>query len=79
MKIALDAMGGDRAPEVNIVGARDALSLYPRIDTLFLTGDADTLKKECRKHDLTDSRMEIVHAPEVVGMSESAVNAIRRK
>jgi glycerol-3-phosphate acyltransferase PlsX len=79
MKIALDAMGGDRGPEVNIVGARDALSQYPRIDTLFLTGDADTLKKGCRQHGLTDSRMEIVHAPEVVGMSESAVNAIRRK
>ena len=79
MKIALDAMGGDHAPEVSLVGARDALSLYPQIDTLFLVGDADTLKQGCRQHGLTDSRVEIVHAPEVVEMSESAVNAIRRK
>lgn len=79
MKIALDAMGGDHAPEVSLVGARDALSLYPQIDTLFLVGDAGTLKQGCRQHGLTDSRVEIVHAPEVVEMSESAVNAIRRK
>ena len=79
MKIALDAMGGDHAPKVCLVGARNALSLYPQIETLFLVGDADILKQGCRQHDLTDPRVEIVHAPEVVGMSESAVNAIKRK
>ncbi len=79
MKIALDAMGGDHAPKVCLVGARNALSLYPQIETLFLVGDADILKQGCRQHDLTDPRVKIVHAPEVVGMSESAVNAIKRK
>lgn len=79
MKIALDAMGGDQAPEVNIVGARDALALYPKIEKLYLVGDADTLEKECSKHGLSDGRVNIVHASEVVGMSESAVNALRRK
>lgn len=79
MKIALDAMGGDRAPEVNIVGARDALALSPSMETLFLVGDADTLEAGCLQHGLNDSRLEIIHAPEVVGMSESAVSAIRRK
>ena len=78
MKIALDAMGGDHAPGVNIMGARDALTLYPGIESLFLVGDKATLERECRQHELTDSRMEIVHAPDVIGMSESAITGIRR-
>ena len=39
MKIALDAMGGDKAPGINVIGARDALALYPRIEELLLVGD----------------------------------------
>ena len=79
MKIALDAMGGDKAPEVVVVGARDALALYPKIKKLYLVGDAGTIEKECGKQGLTDSRLNIVHAPEVIGMHESAVKGLRRK
>ena len=79
MKIALDAMGGDRAPEVNIVGAREALALNSKIETLFLVGDEAALKDECAKHGLTDPRAKIVHASEIVEMSESAVKAVRKK
>jgi len=39
MKIALDAMGGDKAPLVNIEGAREALALYPQIEKIYLVGD----------------------------------------
>jgi glycerol-3-phosphate acyltransferase PlsX len=79
MKIALDAMGGDKAPEVVVVGARDALAHYPKIKKLYLVGDADTIEKECGKQGLTDSRLNIVHAPEVIEMHESAVKGLRRK
>ncbi len=79
MKIALDAMGGDNAPEVNIVGARDALALYPSIEILYLVGDKDILTKECAKHKLTDPRIEIVHATQVVAMHESGATTLRTK
>lgn len=79
MKIALDAMGGDQAPDVTIGGARNALAAYPSIERLFLVGDESRLREGCREKKLNDSRLEIIHAPEVVGMSESAVGAIRRK
>ena len=72
-------MGGDRAPDVTIGGARDALELYPAIERLFLVGDEGTLQQGCREQNLIDPRLEIVHAPEVVEMSESAVDAVRRK
>ncbi len=79
MKIALDAMGGDKAPEVNVVGARDALELYSEIEILYLVGDKDILAKECAKHKLTDSRIKIVHASQVVEMHESGAKTLRTK
>ena len=36
MKVALDAMGGDHAPAINIGGAIDALLHYPKLQHLYL-------------------------------------------
>ncbi len=79
MKIALDAMGGDKAPLVNIEGAREALALYPNIEKIFLVGDEQLLKAECEKCKLTDPRIEIVHASQVVAMNESGTKTLRSK
>jgi len=79
MRIALDAMGGDKAPLVNIEGAREALELYPQITKLFLVGDESILKKECTVHKLTDSRVELIHAEQVVAMDESGATTLRSK
>ncbi|MDQ8190932.1 phosphate acyltransferase PlsX [Roseibacillus persicicus] len=79
MIIALDAMGGDNSPDVNVIGARDALSLYPQISEIVLVGDKATLSESCARNSLTDPRARIVHASEVVEMHESGAKAIRRK
>ncbi len=80
MKVALDAMGGDYAPSINIGGAIDALRYYPKLSHLYLVGDEEVLKAECRKHGLTlDERVSIVHAPEVIGMAEPGAKTVRRK
>ncbi|MES2707356.1 MAG: phosphate acyltransferase PlsX [Verrucomicrobiota bacterium] len=79
MKIALDAMGGDFAPGNMIAGARMALADFPTITTLYLVGDAARLKAEMEKAGLTDSRAVIVHASEVVEMTDSAVKSLRQK
>ena len=79
MIIALDAMGGDKAPYVNIRGAADALSVNPKIQRLFLVGDTKTIEDELAKQGVSDSRIEIVDAPEVVAMHESGVKALRSK
>ncbi|MFN7343155.1 MAG: phosphate acyltransferase, partial [bacterium] len=41
MKVALDAMGGDHAPEINIVGAVQALKSLEKLSHLYLVGDED--------------------------------------
>lgn len=81
MKVALDAMGGDNAPSVNIGGARDALQHYPKMQHLYLVGDEEVLKAECSKQGLKidNKRVSIVHAPEAVDMGESGAKAVRRK
>ena len=81
MKVALDAMGGDNAPAVNIGGAMDALRFYPRLQHLFLVGDEAVLRTECARQglNLRDPRVSIVHAPEVIGMGESGAKTVRRK
>jgi glycerol-3-phosphate acyltransferase PlsX len=81
MKVALDAMGGDHAPAVNIGGAKEALQLYPVIEKIFLVGDETALKAECAKQglSLSDPRVAIVHAPEVIGMAEPGAKTVRRK
>ncbi len=81
MKVALDAMGGDHAPAVNIGGALDALRFYPKLEHLYLVGDQAALEAECAKQglNLADARVSIVHAPEVIGMAEPGAKTVRRK
>jgi len=79
MIIALDAMGGDNAPDINIIGARDALARFPSIKGILLVGDEETLKESCSRNNLDDPRATIVHAPEVVTMNDSGARSIRRK
>jgi glycerol-3-phosphate acyltransferase PlsX len=79
MKIALDAMGGDFGPPNIVGGAVMALKEYPHIEKLFLVGDTPRIETELKQHGCNDGRIEIVHATQVVEMSDGAVDAVRRK
>ena len=79
MRIALDAMGGDFAPQNTVAGAAMALREYPQIQKLFLVGDKERIEAELKKNALADERIEIVHASQVVEMSDGAVESVRRK
>jgi len=79
MKIALDAMGGDFAPKNTVAGAAQALREYPHITKLFLVGDKDRIQAELDLNKCADPRIEIVHASQVVEMSDAAVESVRRK
>ena len=79
MKIALDAMGGDHAPLVNLEGARDILAENSEIESIILTGPVEQLKEAAQNCGLTDPRATFVEASEVVGMEESGAKALRRK
>src|SRR5436305_7078415 len=81
MPIAVDAMGGDSAPQSAVEGAFRAA----REDgcSIVLVGDRARVEAELRRlggfGDGGDGRIEIVHAEEVVGMDEPAITPIRKK
>src|SRR5512138_949103 len=77
VRVALDAMGGDRGPEVNVEGAVSA-SRELGI-AVILVGDEALLQDELRRHNPGGLPITIRHAPEAIGMSESPVVALRRK
>jgi phosphate acyltransferase len=79
MKIALDAMGGDFGPSHLVPGAVMALREYPHISKLFLVGDTAQIEAELKKQNCNDGKIDIVHATQVVDMSDRAVEAVRRK
>jgi glycerol-3-phosphate acyltransferase PlsX len=79
MKIALDAMGGDKAPVAIVDGAIEATQQAAGRFELLLVGQADELKNYISGSGLSTEYIEIVDAPEVIGMSESPATAIRRK
>ena len=65
-------MGGDFGPQNIVGGAVMALKEYPHIAKLFLVGDTPRIEKELKQHRCNDGRIEIVHATQVVEMSDGA-------
>jgi phosphate acyltransferase len=79
MRIAVDAMGSDRAPTIEVEGAVGALLDRPDI-TLVLVGDRAVVEAELARHPGADrARIELVHAPEVIDPGEAPTTAVRRK
>jgi glycerol-3-phosphate acyltransferase PlsX len=79
MKIALDSMGGDRAPERIVDGAFEAANEAAGRIEISLVGRKDVIERYIREKRLEAGNVEIVDAPEVIEMSESPATAVRRK
>lgn len=77
-KVALDAMGGDNAPEEIVKGAIDAVTGRDDIK-IFLVGQEDVIQEELSKYSYSEEQIEIVHAEEVIETAEPPVIAIRKK
>src|SRR5436190_15256428 len=80
IRIALDAMGSDKAPQVEVEGAAQALQELPPDFRLQLVGrKADIEAALSRVGDVDRARVEIVDAPDVVAMGDKPLAAIRGK
>lgn len=76
MRIAVDAMGGDHAPEHPVAGA--VLAARELGADVVLVGQEDRIQEVLRRHPAAPD-ISIVHADEVIGMDESPATALRRK
>ncbi|MFO1482573.1 MAG: phosphate acyltransferase PlsX [Verrucomicrobiaceae bacterium] len=79
MKIALDVMGGDFAPQNPIGGVRLALETLPALEKLFLVGVPEVVEAELRRQGVSSPNLEIFPASQVVDMSDSGLDAVRKK
>ena len=77
MKVALDAMGGDHAPQVEVEGAVLAAKEYG--SQIILVGDAEIVEKELSKYAVKDLPIYVKQASEVIRMDESPSKALRKK
>jgi len=79
MRIGIDAMGGDYAPESVVLGAIEARKeLSPEVEIVLL-GDKDAIVSICRKEGFEENRLSIVHAPTVISMGENPARAYAQK
>jgi len=83
MKIYLDAMGGDHAPEAPVQGALEALGMYPQLE-IELAGPIDTVRETvdrifAQADQSLRSRLILTDCPEIITNNEAPVMAVRKK
>jgi len=80
IRVAVDAMGGDHAPQAEVDGVVAALATLPDTVRVQLVGRADAIEAELARHPSIDrARIEVHPAPDVIGMAEKPLAAVRKK
>jgi glycerol-3-phosphate acyltransferase PlsX len=79
MRIGLDVMGGDYAPDAPIAGAVLAQQLLPNDVRIVLIGDEQQITELLAKHGADKNNFDIVHTSEVIGMGEHPTKAFTQK
>jgi phosphate acyltransferase len=78
MVIAVDAAGGDYFPKNPVQGAIEAIGEKQNL-TILLVGPEDLIQTELKNYSYDEKRIQILHAPEVIGMDESPSAAVKNK
>ena len=79
LRIALDAMGGDYAPEREIAGAIEALRKSQNAFEIVLVGDEQSIQKQLASQSAGKLPISIVHASQVISMDDSPTAALKQK
>ena len=78
MKIAVDAMGGDNAPEAVVFGAVRAAQNYH--EEIILVGQEDKIREVLKAHNAENTPgITILHAPDLVDMHDDPATVLRAK
>ncbi|WP_017813630.1 MULTISPECIES: phosphate acyltransferase PlsX [Paenibacillus] len=75
MRIAIDAMGGDHAPDSNVLGGLQAAKEWKDTE-IILVGDEQRMRPLLSE---IPSNLRIVHASEVIEPDDEPVKSVRRK
>ncbi len=75
--IAVDAMGGDHAPQSEVEGA--LLAAREHGVRVLLVGQEDVLRAELARHKTDGLPVEVLAASQVIAMGENPIRALRKK
>jgi glycerol-3-phosphate acyltransferase PlsX len=79
MKIGIDVMGGDFAPDAIIEGAADSFSHLSPGDELILIGNEDAIQKKLKDLEADKSNVRIVHTTQIIEMGDVPAKAYSQK
>jgi len=79
MRIALDAMGGDDAPEQIVAGALEAIEHLSSDDELILVGSEETVEAHLPPAGSREGKISVFHAPDVISMDATPIESLRKK
>ncbi len=81
IRVAVDAMGGDNAPAVVVEGVLMALAKSAGDLEVLLVGQESAIREELSRHNINGEHegLQILHAPEVIGMAEAPASAVKNK
>jgi phosphate acyltransferase len=77
MRVAVDGMGGDFAPDAVIEGCIDAIKEYG-VD-IIITGPEELIKRKLAEYSYPKEKITVVDASEVISPNEEPVKALKRK
>ncbi|MCC7144378.1 MAG: phosphate acyltransferase PlsX [Candidatus Eisenbacteria bacterium] len=78
-RVAVDAMGGDHAPQSIVGGSILAAETFGSELQVVLIGDEPAIRRHLSLADQTRLGIEVVHSSETIGMAEAAATAYRKK
>jgi len=79
MRVGLDVMGGDFAPDATLAGAMLALKEISPSDRICLIGDEPIIRAYLEKENTDPTLFDIVHTTEVIEMGEQPIKAYTKK
>lgn len=79
MRIGIDIMGGDFAPNKTVHGAVLASKLLENNEKIIFFGKKNDIEKELTKYNYSDNTFEIIDCAEVIGMGEHPTKAFKTK
>jgi len=79
MRIAIDAMGGDNAPDEIIAGVLESIELLAEDDELILVGPEKEIEARLPSKPSRKGMISVVHAPDIIAMDDVPIESLRRK
>ena len=79
MRIGIDILGGDFAPEATVLGSMLAVKSLPAGSQLVLIGDENTIRSICQREQFDPAVFEIVHTTSFIDMGEHPARAFTQK